>query len=325
MAFAPDHALSLISRAWHQGRLAHAFLISGSHPDDLRHLAVSIAALVNDWPNLSDLDSLRQHGAIVIEPESKLRRIKVDQMRDAERRLQLTSSGNMKLCVVSDADRMMAEAANAFLKTLEEPPDGTLILLLTRAPDQLLDTIRSRCVRVPLFRPGHSGLDLSESGTSWVQLMAAYFSAHEKPDGLRAMGLLSDFQAILSEVRSEIEQRHKDALREEIDTYGKTTDGIWLRDREDYYDNLTESSYQEQRNSFLTILYTWFGELLRRREGLPAVDLPGFAASMQEIAARFPAPDLHKRLRAVDELRRNLATTVREPLALEVAFLKAFG
>jgi hypothetical protein len=155
--------------------------------------------------------------------------------------------------------------------------------------------------------------------------MAAYFSAHEKPDGLRAMGLLSDFQAILSEVRSEIEQRHKDALREEIDTYGKTTDGIWLRDREDYYDNLTEPSYQEQRNSFLTILYTWFGELLRRREGLPAVDLPGFSASMQEIAARFPAPDLHKRLRAVDELRRNLATTVREPLALEVAFLKAFG
>ena len=59
--------------------------------------------------------------------------------------------------------------------------------------------------------------------------MAAYFSAHEKPDGLRAMGLLSDFQAILSEVRSEIEQRHKDALREEIETYGKTTDGFHAR------------------------------------------------------------------------------------------------
>jgi hypothetical protein len=46
---------------------------------------------------------------------------------------------------------------------------------------------------------------------------------------------------------------------------------------------------------------------------------------MEEIATRLSSDDLFRRIHAVDELRRNLATTVREPLALEVAFLKAFG
>jgi DNA polymerase-3 subunit delta' len=324
MAFAPDQAFSLITKAWEQGRLAHAFLISGAEAADQRQLALRMASLVNGWPALKELDDLRQHGAIVIEPESKVRRIRVQQMRDAEHRLRLTSDGTYKLCVVSDADRMVPEAANAFLKTLEEPPDGSLILLLSRAPDQLLDTIRSRCVRIPLFRSGAAGLTLSDSGTAWVQLMAAYFSSG-KPDRHRAMGLLADFQGILSEARAEIEHAHKEAFREEVETYGKTTDGAWLKSREDYYDDLTESTYQEQRNSFLALLYTWFGELLRRRTGLPAADLPGFAASMEEIAARLSSEDLFRRIHAVDELRRNLATTVREPLALEVAFLKAFG
>ena len=324
MAFAPDRAIALLARAWEQQRLAHALLVSGPDADDLRTVALRVAEMVNGWPRLDDIDALRQRGAIVIEPESKSRRIKVDQMRDAERRLQLTSEGARKLCVIVDADRMLTEAANSFLKTLEEPPAGTLILLLTRTPEQLLDTIRSRCLRLPLYRPGASGMELSEHGTAWVQLMAAYFTAGA-PDTMRATGLLADFQGILAEIRSAIEERHDEAFKEEVALYGKTTDGIWLKNREDHYDNLTESAYQEQRMELLILLYTWFGELLRRREGLAAIDLPAFGTVTADIAARFSADDLHRRLRAIDELRRNLATTVREPLALEVAFLKAFG
>lgn len=324
MSFLPDEAFDHIARAHAQGRLAHAFLISGSSSEDLRVLVLRIAELVNGWRGLQSLDELRGRGAIVIEPESKLRRIKVAQMREAERTLQFTSDARVKMCVISDADRMMTEAANSFLKTLEEPPDNTLILLLTRAPEQLLATIRSRCVRVPLRRSAANGLTLTESGESLVQLLAAYFSGG-KPDDARASGLLADVQTIFDGVKGDIVSRHKSALKEEVETYGKTTDGVWLKDREDYYDDLTESAWQEQRNDLLSLLFTWLGEIQRRHFGLPALDLPAWSATTEQLAARYPLDDLHRRLKAVDEMRRNLATNVREVLALEVGFLKAFG
>ena len=62
-----------------------------------------------------------------------------------------TNQGGRKVGIVIDADRMNAASANAFLKTLEEPPAGTTLFLLTTRPYDLLDTIRSRCLnfRIP--------------------------------------------------------------------------------------------------------------------------------------------------------------------------------
>lgn len=324
MAFLPDQAFSLIARAHQQQRLAHAFLLSGSDGNDLRMLAVKIAALVNGWQRASTLDDLRRHGATVIEPEGKVRNIKIEHMREAEKMLRLTSDARMKLCIIAEADRMMPAAANCFLKTLEEPPDNTLILLLSRAPEQLLDTIRSRCVRVPLHRSGADGMVLTEPEDELIKLLAAYFSAG-LPDNSRASGLLADFQAVLERLKEEIEERHKVALRDETEAYAKTTDGVWLKQRSDYFDDLTEAAYQEQRNGLLGLLFTWLGEIQRRHFGLPAMDLPGWASLTEQLAQKFTVHDLHRRLKAVEEMRRNLATTVREVLALEVGFIKAFG
>jgi DNA polymerase-3 subunit delta' len=324
MAFFPDQAFDLIARAHARGRLAHAFLISGDNGDDRRELAVRIAALVNDWRGVSTLDDLRGKGAIVIEPEGKIRQIKVETIRGAEQRLQLTSEAPVKVVIISDADRLNPSSSNCFLKTLEEPPANSLILLLTRAPDQLLDTIRSRCVRVPLHRGRDNGLTLTETSEGLVNLLAAYFTGG-KPDDARAAGLLADVQGIFDEVKGEIVARHKSALREEVETYGKTTDGMWLKNREDYYDDLTESAWQEQRNELLGLLFTWLGEIQRRHFGLPAMDLPGWSGVTEQLASRYPVADLQRRLKAVDEMRRHLSTNVREVLALEVGFMKAFG
>ena len=65
--------------------------------------------------------------------------------------------------------------------------------------------------------------------------------------------------------------------------------------------------------------------MLRRRHGLTILDLPGYAAVTERVAATLSDEELHLRLKAVDDLRRNLATNVREVLALEVGFLHAFG
>ncbi|HMK57261.1 MAG TPA: DNA polymerase III subunit delta' [Dissulfurispiraceae bacterium] len=79
--------------------------------------------------------------------------IKIEAIRRAEETLSLRPyEGRKKVLVIDDADTMNINAANAFLKTLEEPPDDSIIMLVSPSPDRLPDTIRSRCMHVR-FRP----------------------------------------------------------------------------------------------------------------------------------------------------------------------------
>ena len=80
-------------------------------------------------------------------PGSKSRRIVIDQIRGLEHALQMRApDGRKKVAIISDADRLQPQAANAFLKTLEEPPNDSLLLLLSALPEALPDTILSRCL-----------------------------------------------------------------------------------------------------------------------------------------------------------------------------------
>ena len=73
-------------------------------------------------------------------------------MRDLEEMFhQKVTKGSYKIGIVEDADRLGEQAENAFLKTLEEPPVNCLMLLITAFPEQLLDTIISRCIEVPIM------------------------------------------------------------------------------------------------------------------------------------------------------------------------------
>jgi DNA polymerase-3 subunit delta' len=77
------------------------------------------------------------------------REIKVEQIRALQERLAFRAlEGDRKIAIVASAHQMNLQAQNAFLKTLEEPPAGTVLMLIASAPDKLLPTIRSRCSRL---------------------------------------------------------------------------------------------------------------------------------------------------------------------------------
>ncbi len=79
-------------------------------------------------------------------PSSKSRLIVIDQIRELRRTVHLSARGdNWKVFLIEDADRMNSAAQNTFLKTLEEPPPRTILILITSRPAALLPTIRSRC------------------------------------------------------------------------------------------------------------------------------------------------------------------------------------
>src|SRR3954462_13635700 len=150
MAFTRTGAFEYLTRAHERGRLGHAYLISGPPGSGKRALASDLSNLVSGT-SAPDVFTSPPPGVYVAEPESKSRRIVIDQVRALEHALQMRSpTGHRKVAIIADADRLQPQAANAFLKTLEEPPNDSLLILLSGMPEMLPDTIISRSVAVPL-------------------------------------------------------------------------------------------------------------------------------------------------------------------------------
>ncbi|NJD55545.1 MAG: DNA polymerase III subunit delta' [Nitrospirae bacterium] len=97
------------------------------------------------------IDSGSHPDVVLISPEERL--IKTDEIRSVEEALSFRPyEGRKKVVIVDDADTMNQQAANTFLKTLEEPPEDSLIILISSRTDRLLPTIRSRCSAI-VFHP----------------------------------------------------------------------------------------------------------------------------------------------------------------------------
>src|SRR5207248_7725603 len=154
MAFSRTTALEYLRRAHEQNRVAHAYLITGPPASGKQLLAADLASLVNGTP-VKDVFSAKAREIFVARPESKSRRILIEQIREIEHALQMrASNGRRKVAIIPDADRLVTQAANAFLKTLEEPPKDSLLLLLSALPEALPETILSRCIAIPLAPNG---------------------------------------------------------------------------------------------------------------------------------------------------------------------------
>lgn len=106
--------------------------------------------------------------------------IVIEQIRKLSQRLSLSSQfGGVQMVTIDPADRMNQSAANALLKTLEEPSASTKIILISDQPSRLPATIRSRCQRVQIHAPGHA------VAMSWLQGQG--IAAKQAEQGLIAM------------------------------------------------------------------------------------------------------------------------------------------
>ncbi len=145
-----------------RGRFPHAVLIHGAQGSGRRHLVTSLAARLlhltgaGDPAAATEGDLLRHPDFLGVNPEPDKQSISVDQIRELIEFLQLTShQRGAKLVLLYPADAMTLNAANGLLKTLEEPPAGSIIFLVAEVLSRLPPTIISRCqrVRVPVASP----------------------------------------------------------------------------------------------------------------------------------------------------------------------------
>lgn len=150
-----DRAVALLQRA--AERPVHAYLLVGARgsgvEDAARCFAAALVAPADD--RVADLALRGMHPDIVeFEPEGTGFRVNEDvRQRIIPEASRSPVEGARKVVVLYEADRLSANAAvsaNALLKTIEEPPPRTVMLLVTATPDELPETVRSRCQRVDL-------------------------------------------------------------------------------------------------------------------------------------------------------------------------------
>ena len=150
-----------LNQMYHSDRMPHAILLNGQHGLGLDEFAKTLAVAIL-------ADAFTEHGAepseskdwqlfqsgnhpdfSLVEPEEPGKAISVDQIRRVIDFLQYTSQYNRKkIVLIHPAENMNRNAANGLLKTLEEPPGNSLIILVSYQSERLPVTIRSRCQKL---------------------------------------------------------------------------------------------------------------------------------------------------------------------------------
>lgn len=153
-----EAAVALLKNAFKNKRLSHAYLFIGPEGIGKKKTAINFAKLLLcESPSMNEpcdrcaaclkVAALNHPDVQWVAPDGPY--IKIDSIREACRRLNLKGfESSKKILIVSEAQSLNEESSNALLKTLEEPSDDTVIILLADTLKSILPTIRSRCQRI---------------------------------------------------------------------------------------------------------------------------------------------------------------------------------
>ncbi|HEY7322647.1 MAG TPA: DNA polymerase III subunit delta' [Candidatus Binatia bacterium] len=158
--------LEILRQALQHGRLHHAYLFVGEEGVGKKTIALGFAKALHclgatgdfcdECANCARVQDRNHPDVRIIEPAAGKKEISIQQIRELEKELNFRSfSGKNKVVILDPATSMNLAAQNALLKTLEEPPQDSLLILIASNGGALLPTLRSRCHRVtftPLAR-----------------------------------------------------------------------------------------------------------------------------------------------------------------------------
>ena len=320
-------AWSNLTEQHRQGRPAHALLLLGSSGIGKRHLATALSywllcrqpQWVEQRPQAcGQCRSCRQLASGVhpdfqwIEPEEADKPLKIDQVRVLSEFIYSSSQfGGYRIAVLDPAERLNLQAANALLKTLEEPPAQRLIILVAHGLGGLPATIRSRCQRLNLSRPS------TEQVLPWLATQLTQRSgarAVPSPELVLSVAAGAPLRALALMEGDELAQR-----RACFAEYQQVLQG---RMSADYWAN---HWFKTPNMAVIAWLLGWQQDMIRLklcRQSPPHLAHPDLAEPLRQLSQTLSTEQLFQHLAALQALPTLLASPINAPLQIAALLMR---
>jgi DNA polymerase III subunit delta' len=225
-----ERAVGLLQRA--AERPLHAYLLVGPRGSGLEDAARCFAAEViapDDDPRIQDLVLRGMHPDVVeFEPEGN--QILVAQAEAVIREVHRAPiEAERKVVAVLEADRLNEQASNKLLKTIEEPPARSTVMLVTSSPDELLETVRSRCQRIDLAPLPESALRdalVADHADDESAALAARLAGGRLDRGRAMLGVLGDVRRAFVTAAVQLDGTGSSAMRASDEVFEAMQDAV---------------------------------------------------------------------------------------------------
>jgi len=310
-ALSSSRAIKVLERSLTQNRLGHGILLHGESIEPLEVIVRAIASALLETKR----DPFEHPDCFILRPQGKARMIKIgseservagEWPKNSMRRLVIdlqksSNQGGRKVGIVFEADRMNHSSANAFLKTLEEPPDGTILFLLTSRPYELLDTIRSRCLnfRIPVEAEAITHPDWSNWTNDYQEWLHKLLFTQGRGDipgtVFGSYGLNLRFQTILAQLTDQSWEAQKEQLTGDLSSEEK-----------DAIESSIRRNYQKQLFGEIEKITVQFARTVESKD-------PG----------SLPVIALNRATKALEKCAGLLELNFNQSAALELFFLQS--
>ena len=312
-----DRQIEILINAIKRRNVSHAYLFTGIPGIGKRTTATAMAKVLNCEVTNGDFCDCcisckkiehRNHPDILwIEPEGDY--IKIDQIRRMQEQIKYKPyEGKSKVVITDKAEKMNLQSSNCLLKTLEEPPPHTVLILLTTAPFQVLPTIRSRCQRV-MFQPLSAELIVEvlrekQGGESGKLKLIASLAGGSIGKAIQWMerGVLKERKKLLEKI-NHLNKGYVTEILDLAESLGE--------DKETLIENLD-------------LLRLWFRDLLIFKETAQPKHLINrdLKSDVSKIAYRSSLPALFEKVQTLNEAQLALQGNVNPRIAMETMLLK---
>lgn len=313
-----DKARKLLQRSFQHERLSHAFLFRGPAGVGKKRAAATFAAYINCREPLADdccglCPSCRKFFShnhpdfLDIRPDGAS--IKIGQIRELKQALSYPAfEARYRVVLLSEAHNLRRETANSLLKTLEEPPADTIIILTADESGSILPTILSRCQVVPFFSLPYALVGQTLAAESTIS------PEHGAVLAAVAAGSIGRARMLQEKKLLPFRQEIVEALMTLEADQAETVEVVLA---------LAEKAVKLKENllELFDLLKIWLRDLLFLQSSLPELVIsrdcfpPG--ASIRQ---KWSPPELTRRLGLIDQARKQLERNCNRALVCEVLF-----
>lgn len=328
-----SRVVDYLRHALESGSVTHAYLICGPQGCGSEQVAQRLAAALVSNGDAEQFDAAVRgaHPDVHVTKPASSAGYLVDQVREVVHDATLAPvRAASKVYIVRDADRMKGAPANAFLKTLEEPPQSVRIILLATSEGGVLNTIRSRCQVLSVSAPAQATQGASDSPKA--QLVARIMAGIAHGASNRTvLAMAKDLVAAAAEGIDDLKDAQAAAEKEAADYL---TSGA----RKDLADAHKREVTMEQRASYIELLAAceaWLRDCMMVAAGTPQLCSTGSVADQgslglgieetgsfvdpakEEAIHRAGVAGIIRAIEATGTARRRIACNVTPQLAFE--------